>query len=131
MHMVVDRIYPYQLSDELVSSKLKFLTDVQLWPIKSNLDPDQWLNNFTDTERPYAYNILNVFLYFSDTMIDTIFQSNVQSLISSIVSKASSFSEAQTLWREFLSKVVITYVQGEQPNQQTVDICLQEKLDKC
>ena len=112
----VHRVPPHAMSEELVLSKLRYLIDVQLWPITSQLDPISWLNNFTQAERPYAVHVLNVFLYLSERIIDAIFLSTVQSLSSPITAGATSLGDAQSRWRRFLCTARITYVQGENPS---------------
>ena len=82
---------------------------------RTRLDPDDWLQNFRNDERPYALNILNVFLYFSNPIIDAMFHSNVHSLSSAVTLYATSLAEARAQWQMFLSTVLVTYVQGEHP----------------
>ena len=109
------RLPPHPMSEELVLAKLRYFTEVQLWPITSRLDPVSWLRNFRDEERPYAVHILNVFLHLSDPIIDAIFVATIRSLASDVASCATSSGDAHSLWRNFLSSIRVTYVQGENP----------------
>lgn len=92
-------------------SKVRSLADFHVWPEREILDPDRWLTNFTAHERPYAINILNVFLYFNSRLIDAMFSAAIHSLSAELISGNNRPS-----WRDFLSKVTVTYVQGEQPS---------------
>ena len=112
----VRRVPPHAMSEELVLSKLRYLTDVQLWPITPHVDPLPWLDNFTPEERPYAVHILNVFLYLSDPIVDAIFLSTVHFLSSAVTARTTSLADAQSRWRHFLSTARVTYVQGEHPS---------------
>ncbi len=109
------RLQAHEVSPDFISSKLRFLADLHLWPRRANLDPNDWLSNFEPDELPYAHNILNVFLYFANPIIDAMFHSAVHSLSSSITRHATSLAEAKAQWQMFLSTVIVTYVQGEKP----------------
>jgi len=110
------RLPPHPMSEELVLAKLRYFTEVQIWPITSRLDPVSWLRNFRDEERPFAVHILNVFLYLSDPIIDAIFVATIRSLASNVVSYATSSGDAHLLWRDFLSSIRVTHVEGENPS---------------
>ena len=107
------RLSPHPMSEELVLAKLRYFTDVQLWPMTSLLDPVSWLKNFLDDERPYAVHLLNVFLHLSDPIIDAIFLGTIRSLTSHVASRATSAADARSHWRGFLSSIRVTHVQGE------------------
>jgi len=103
-------------SETFVFSKLEYLRDLHLWPLRSRLDPFSWIKNFTESERPYAVNILNVFLYFTDDLVDAMFRASVHSLCSGLTSHATSLAEAKAIWSRFLRSLLVTYVQSEQPS---------------
>jgi hypothetical protein len=105
-----------EVSESFVLSKIQFLVDVHLWPDRQVLDPGSWLRNFNASERRHALNLLNVFLYVSDPLVDAIFRSAIQSLSASITANSISLSDAKAHWRSFLATVLITYVEGESPN---------------
>lgn len=115
MSLESPRLPAQRIPDRLVLSKLDFLADIQLWPIRAHLDPYRWLENFRATERPYALNILNVFLYLSHPIMDAMFRATVHSLSANLSVQAPSLANAKALWNRYLSTVNVTYVQGEQP----------------
>ncbi len=110
------RLHAQRAPDDSVLSKLQFLSDIHIWPLRTHLNPHRWLDNFRPTERPYAINILNVFLYFSNPMVDAIFRATVHSLSADLTAQSTSLASAKSLWRRYLSSVNVTYVEGEQPN---------------
>ena len=73
-----------------------------------------WLDNFTPGERPYALSILSAFLYLSNPIIDAMLYGAVHSLSCRLAGRMVSTS-VRPWWREFLSRVKFTYVQGETP----------------
>lgn len=111
-----NRISAQAVSEGLLGSKLQFMIDIHLWPTRPRLDHIQWLNNFLEPERPYALNLLNVFIYFNDALIDALLRSVVHNLSTNLTSAATSWGEAKTLWQDYLSEVKISYVEGEDPN---------------
>ncbi len=111
-----NRLHAQRAPDALVLSKLQFLADIHIWPLRTHLNPHRWLDNFRPTERPYAVNILNVFLYLSNPIVDTIFRATVHAMSAALTSQATSLANAKALWRRYLSSVKVTYVEGEQPN---------------
>ena len=111
-----NRLSAQKAPDDFVLSKVQFLVDIHLWPIRTHLDPHRWLNNFRATERPYALNILNVFLYLSNQIIDGMFRAALHSLSGPLTLQATSLANAKAIWHAFLSTVNVTYVQGEIPS---------------
>jgi hypothetical protein len=109
------RLSAQGVSEAFVESKLQFMTDVHIWPERQILDPHAWLRNFRQVERPYALNLLNVFLYYNELFVDALFRSAVQSLSAAITASATSLAEAKGRWRDFLATVRVTYVEGERP----------------
>ena len=89
---------------------------IGLWPSSHTLDPLGWLANFDESERPYALNLLNVFLYYNEDLVDALLRSSVQQLTTYVVRTSSPLSEARSQWRRFRRDVLITYVEGENPN---------------
>ena len=111
-----DRLPTHDVTEKLVFSKLQFLSDFNLWPGRSELDPDGWLANFRPIERPFAVNILNVFLYFAEPLVNAMFHGSVHSLSAKFAADADGLGEARERWEAFRSKVLFTYVQGENPS---------------
>ena len=97
-------------------SKVGFLMDIGIWPVREELDPYGWLDNFTANERPFAFNLLNVFLYYDDRLVDALLRATIQQLSAHVTQSATSFTEAKERWHGFLSSTYVTYVQGENPN---------------
>jgi hypothetical protein len=112
----VTRLAAHEVSELFVLQKTSFFVDTQLWPSRQILDPLGWLSNFDDDERPYAVHLLNVFMFFSESMCDAMLRATVQSLSADLAARAVSLAEAESRWREFLSTVVVSYVHGERPN---------------
>ena len=49
MSPALDSIDPYVLA------RCKYFTEVQIWPLKHYLNPQDWLDNFTPEELPMRY----------------------------------------------------------------------------
>ena len=111
-----DRLPAHAVTEKLVFSKLQFLSDFSVWPGRSDLDPDGWLDNFRPVERPFAVNILNVFLYFAEHLVDSLFHAAIHSLSSVVTADSRGVREARHVWKTFLSNALFTYVQGEDPS---------------
>ena len=99
-----------------MESKIQFLMDIGVWPVRERMDPYAWLHNFSDHERPFALNLLNVFLYYNDQLVDALFHGVVQRLTAHISAPATSPQEARRRWHTFFAAVRVTYVEGEDPN---------------
>ena len=78
--------------------------------------PYAWLDNFSGHERPYALNLLNVFLYYNDQLVDALFRGVVERLAAQISAPATSPQEARSRWHRFFAALRVTYVEGEVPN---------------
>ena len=61
-------------------------------------------------------NILNVFLYFAEPLVNAMFHAAVHSLSSVVAADADGVGEIRERWRAFCSTVLFTYVQGEDPS---------------
>ena len=110
------RIRPLEVSKEFVLSKIMFFIDVQLWPTKPKINPEGWLSNFSRDEEIFAINLLNVFTFINESMVDSLFLSAFHGISVEIIRRANSAKDARNLWKEFLTNVIVTYVQGETPN---------------
>ena len=80
------------------------------------MDPHGWLDNFLPDERPFALNMLNVFLYYNEQLVDSLLAGAVQRLSTHVIQSPPSFLAARSTWRSFLQSVLVTYVQGETPS---------------
>ena len=82
------RLRPTLVTPVDVLAKCDFFVDTQIWPLKQNLNPEGWLRNFTEAEKPFAAMLLNAFLYLSDGVVNSIFESTIQYLISTMNRRA-------------------------------------------
>ena len=103
------------VTEAFVLSKLQLFADFHLWPDRELLNPDAWLGNFKTTERPYALNVLHVYLHFNDRLTNAMFRAALHSMSGAVTCHANSPDEASTLWSTFLSSLTVTFVQGESP----------------
>ena len=110
------RLSAHVVDQHFVTSKVDFLQDIHLWPARNTIDPSAWLNNFRTSEQPYALNLLNMFLYYNDALIDALLEGAMQNLSAIVVPRATDFEDARAQWSSFLNCLVITYVEGEEPN---------------
>lgn len=110
------RIRPPELTQQFVRAKCDYFVDVQLWPLRSKLNPEGWLQNFDDRARDYAIHLLSAFLYFSEALTGQLFETTFQRLSLLLGLSRRSFADAQSQWRAFCDNVVVTHVTGEMPN---------------
>ncbi len=94
-----------------ILSKCDYFTTVHLWPLQAKLDPRNWLSNFTDSEKPFAFQLLNSFLYFSEPLVDQLLYSAFHRL-----SMHVSQQNASNDWLSFLRNCIFVTVTGERPN---------------
>ena len=107
---------PSPVSRELTDKRVEGLVRFNLWPDREHLDHSAWLKNFTDEERPYAINILNVHIHYNEKLTNALFQAAVHALSAEWTADCKSPSEASRQWASFLSSVVVTYIQDETPS---------------
>ena len=112
---------------EHVLAKLDYFVDVQIWPLNTEINPSDWLDNFPESEEPFAVNLLNAFMYFARPLMEQMFVSAFQSLSPLVAGTALSFPDAQVSWRNFLEQVVVTQVTGETPNPSDSGYLFQRK----
>ena len=105
------RLPAQAVSDLFVNSKVQFLEDVHVWPERQKLDPYAWLKNFNATELPFAVNLLNVFLYYSEPLVDALFRGAVKQLSANITAPAKTMDEAKAVMA-VLSKFRSDHVRG-------------------
>lgn len=107
---------PAQMTKELLISKCDYFIDVQVWPKKTVLDSDSWLENFNNTEMEHAVHLLNSFLYISDELINSMFIASFHSLSNRIRATNASYLTAKASWQSFVDTIIITPITGEEPN---------------
>jgi hypothetical protein len=105
-----------QVDRAFVLEKCNSFVDFQLWPIRSELDPEGWLGNFTEAEQAHALHLLNAFIYFSHDLTRDIFLSSFQSISSSLRERNHDFVPVRDSWRNFCDNLVVTYITGEVPS---------------
>jgi hypothetical protein len=105
-----------KINAQFVLTKCDFFTDVQVWPLKATLDPEGFLENFTEDEAEYAAHLLNAFVSISDMVMDKMFLGAFWGLSRVIKPKASPLAGIKSAWRVFMDSLVVTPVTGETPN---------------
>ena len=87
--------------------KCEYFSAIGIWPRKDVLDPERWLGNFLPEEVDHALYLLNAFTYFGPNLVNQIFSTSIRT-IGRLMTKEQ--------WTEFLSRVIVTLVTGEEPN---------------
>jgi hypothetical protein len=103
------------INEEAVLEKCRFFTEVGLWPLRNELDPRPWLEQFLPEEKELASYLLNSFLFLSDSVTNRLFVSSVESLGQWEALPRDDESTARAAWDSFVSEVVVTPVRGERP----------------
>jgi len=98
------------------TDRYDYFTDVQLWPLRTVLDPLRWLSNFSASERPLANRLLEGFVYYSEPLVSQMFRATFANISQFVVRNKSNHLAASTEWARFLNSVKIVRVTGEQPN---------------
>lgn len=78
------RLRPTLVTPTEVLAKCDYFVDTQIWPLKQVLNPEGWLKNFTENEVPFAAMLLNAFMYLSDGLVNSIFASTIQQVLSQL-----------------------------------------------
>lgn len=107
---------PVDLTRDFVIEKCEYFASVGIWPPKSVLNPELWLDNFGQDEMDHAVYLLNSFLYFSNYLMDEIFRSAVRTLSRSLMRSTDDCTSLQLKWQSFIGNAIVTYVTGEEPN---------------
>ena len=102
------------VTEQFVLEKIDYFSDIQLWP--RTVQPKQWLDNFSDCERPYAVHLLNSFAHFNQEIIDQLFMSAFQHLSCEVLPVEAPPDKAVEAWSKFRNRVLITPVSGEDPS---------------
>lgn len=105
-----------QVNEAFVMGKCDYFVEVRLWPLTQRLNPKRWLSNFNPDEMNHAVSLLNAFIYFDKILVDQLLLGAFQNLSRLFCGAGTSYLSAQSKWRDFLDTVVVTGVQGEQPN---------------
>jgi hypothetical protein len=105
-----------RVTRENVMAKCDYFTRVQLWPLRSVLDPESWLKNFRPNEQDHAVHLLNSFMYFTPHLVHEMFAASVQALSRFVLQPGDSRITAQSAWSTFLGSAIIVPVAGETDN---------------
>ena len=114
---MTDQIYPAWVSTGFVLGKCDYFASLHLWPLQSEVNPRRWLENFQDSELEHAVHLLNSFMYFSDELVVELLKAAFQSLSKFVVRASQPYIQADSQWRQFRKKLVVTYVTGEKPSE--------------
>ena len=102
------------VTERFVLEKIEYFTSILLWP--RTVQPQRWLDNFSDSERPYAAHLLNSFAHFNQEIVDQLFMSAFQLLSCEILPVGATLDEAVQAWTQFRDRALITPVSGEDPS---------------
>ena len=91
------------------------LVDFHAWD-PTKIDARGWLANFDIKDRALAESLLSRFSFYADHLVDQLFVSAFQNISNHIRPDGAPFEETRALWRAFCSTMLITPVQGEDPN---------------
>src|SRR5260221_7925138 len=90
------------INEAFVLGKCDYFVDVQLWPLRTELDPRGWLRNFAPDELEHAVSLLNAFNYFSRRLVDEMFVAAFQQLSVHLISPGEGYLRVQSAWQNFL-----------------------------
>jgi len=112
----IDKSLPIDLTREFMIEKCDYFAGIGIWPMKSILDPDPWLNNFKENELDHALYLLNSFLYFSKPLMDEVFAGAIRTLSRLLMTQEDNCDSLKTKWKRFIDSAIVTYPTGEIPN---------------
>jgi hypothetical protein len=90
------------------------LIELHAWD-PSRIKPRDWIENFTDAERPFALQMLHRFVFFPDHLTDELLAAAFHQ-ISGLIAQGKEFPQANNDWEKFRAEAILTYVTGEKPN---------------
>lgn len=91
------------------------LVSLHAWPF-SKVNVDQWIQNFDENERQFAFHMASQFIYLNDQLVDAQFYSAFQNLSNYLSVGWKPYGQARSDWNSFLASCLIVPVQGETPN---------------
>lgn len=103
------------LTDEFVLARCDFFTQVQLWPLRTDINPRRWLDNFLEHERRHAHYLLNSFIYFSTGVVEQVVCDNVEALSRNVVLDRIG-ADPFGAWVDFVDEMRVVIVRGEDPH---------------
>ena len=109
------------VTDDFVLEKCEYFTAVQLWPIRIEINPKVWLDNFEEHERIHARYLLNSFLYLSSSITQHMVKDNFEALSRLVTLSNRGAHNGKSRWRQFASKLRVVIVRGEDVSLPTAD----------
>ncbi len=112
-------MYTAKINREFILAKCEYFSDIQIWPLPEKLNPEGWLSNFNqddENEMKHAFHLLNSFIYYSETLINQMFQVLFQNLSMRLFASNLSFVQTRDDWKKFCDRVIFTRVTGEDVN---------------
>ena len=106
-HPNPDLALPTDLTRDYLVGKCEYFSSIGVWPNRTILDPERWLDNFLEDEVEHALYLLNAFLYFTPNMVDQVFSTALRT-----VGRLMKRDQ----WEGFLNSILVTPVTGEEPN---------------
>jgi hypothetical protein len=107
---------PPRVRRDDVLAKCDYFTRVHLWPLRQTLDPEVWLANFRQEEQDHAIHLLNAFMYFDKSLVQTMLASAIQALSRRVARASDSFITASSAWSSFFNSAIVVPVAGEHNN---------------
>jgi len=102
------------VTDDFVLEKCEYFTAVQLWPVRIEINPRLWLDNFEEHERMHARYLLNSFLYLSSSITQHMVIDNFEALSRLVALPYDGTSKGKLRWEHFASTLRVVIVRGEE-----------------
>jgi hypothetical protein len=103
------------VTDEFVLEKCDYFTKVQLWPLRMEVNPRLWLENFEAHERRHARYLLNAFLYLSGSVVEQIVVDCFEALSRDVVLPHTGSPNGRARWASFVEELRVVVIRGEEP----------------
>jgi hypothetical protein len=101
---------------DLVLQKARNFSNAGIWPATPPLAVERWLANFSREERAIGVHLLNGFVFLNRSLTDALFQAAFRALYFKLQDSDQPLQENAYRWKVFCSRVIITRVTGEEPN---------------
>lgn len=99
-----------------VKEKCLAFKDARFWGDPGKVRVRGWLNNFDNHDRKIAACILNELIFFSNAMVDKVFESSFHKLSVYVEKNIDEYGDRINSWEDFLDNAIFTRVEGENPN---------------
>ncbi len=104
------------ITDDFVIGKCEYFTSVHLWPLRKEINPKLWLENFLDDEKRHARYLLNAFIYLEDHIVEQIVVDSFEGLSRAIGPPLDDLEGFLPRWQAFVDAVHVVVVRGETAN---------------